>query len=132
MKEKDDTFWREHLSDEEFHVCREAGTEPAFSGEYWDKFEDGIYRCRCCGKKLFNSDSKFDAGCGWPSFDAAIESGVIAERPDNSGGQQRTEIICANCESHLGHVFIDGPTETGLRYCVNSLSVNFDEEGKTE
>ncbi|MFI2810383.1 MULTISPECIES: peptide-methionine (R)-S-oxide reductase MsrB [Microbulbifer] len=127
-KEKDDNYWRERLTDEEFHVCRKAGTERPFSGEYWDCFEDGTYRCRCCGEVLFHSESKFDAGCGWPSFDAAIRSGAVEERPDNSLGMQRIEILCASCNSHLGHVFPDGPTETGLRYCVNSLSVKLDPD----
>ncbi|KUJ79186.1 peptide-methionine (R)-S-oxide reductase [Microbulbifer flavimaris] len=127
-KEKDDNYWRDKLTPEEFHVCREAGTERPFSGEYWDCFEDGTYRCRCCGEPLFHSDSKFDAGCGWPSFDTEVAAGVVAERPDNSLGMQRIEILCAKCNSHLGHVFPDGPTETGLRYCVNSLSVKLDQD----
>ncbi|WP_226668949.1 peptide-methionine (R)-S-oxide reductase MsrB [Microbulbifer aggregans] len=122
-KEKDDNYWRERLTPEEFHVCREAGTERPFTGEYWDAFEDGHYRCRCCGEVLFHSESKFESGCGWPSFDAAAAPGVIAEQFDDSFGMRRTEILCANCGCHLGHVFPDGPTDTGLRYCVNSLSV---------
>ncbi|AOS97555.1 Peptide methionine sulfoxide reductase MsrB [Microbulbifer aggregans] len=131
-KEKDDNYWRDKLTPEEFHVCREAGTERPFSGEYWDCFEEGTYRCRCCGEPLFHSGSKFDAGCGWPSFDAEVAPGVVAERPDNSLGMQRIEILCAKCESHLGHVFPDGPTETGLRYCVNSLSVKLDQDESNE
>ncbi|MCW8127544.1 peptide-methionine (R)-S-oxide reductase MsrB [Microbulbifer halophilus] len=127
-KEQDDNYWRDRLTPEEFHVCREAGTERPFSGEYWDVFEDGSYRCRCCGEVLFQSDSKFDAGCGWPSFDTVAREGAVEERPDDSLGMRRTEILCANCGSHLGHVFPDGPTETGLRYCVNSLSVKLDPE----
>lgn len=127
-KEKDDNYWREKLTEEEFHVLRHAGTERPFTGEYWDCFEDGIYRCRGCGEELFASESKFDAGCGWPSFDAAAREGVVEERSDNSLGMQRIEIVCAKCGGHLGHVFPDGPTETGLRYCVNSLSVKLDKE----
>lgn len=128
-KEKDDNYWRDRLTPEEFHVCREAGTERPFSGEYWDTFEDGVYRCRCCGEVLFESDAKFDAGCGWPSFDTVAREGAVEERPDDSLGMRRTEILCAKCGGHLGHVFPDGPTETGLRYCVNSLSVKLDPEG---
>lgn len=131
-KEKDDNYWRERLTAEEFRVCREAGTERPFSGEYWDTFEDGNYHCRCCGEVLFVSESKFEAHCGWPSFDAEATAGVIEEREDNTLGMQRTEIVCSNCGSHLGHVFPDGPTDTGLRYCVNSLSVKLNkaqEEG---
>lgn len=129
-KEKDDNYWRERLTPEEFHVCREAGTERPFSGEYWDIFEDGKYRCRCCGEVLFASDSKFDAGCGWPSFDAEARTGVVEERADDSLGMRRTEILCANCGCHLGHVFPDGPTATGLRYCVNSLSVKLERDSE--
>ncbi|WP_299591636.1 peptide-methionine (R)-S-oxide reductase MsrB [uncultured Microbulbifer sp.] len=131
-KEKDDNYWRERLTEEEYRVCREAGTERPFTGEYWDTFEDGKYRCRCCGEALFNAESKFDAGCGWPSFDAAAQQGVVEERVDSSLGMQRTEIVCANCGCHLGHVFPDGPTDTGLRYCVNSLSVKHDPEEGTD
>lgn len=127
-KEKDDNYWRDRLTPEEFHVCREAGTERPFSGEYWDTFEDGVYRCRCCGEVLFESDAKFDAGCGWPSFDTVVRGGAVEERPDDSLGMRRTEILCARCGGHLGHVFPDGPTETGLRYCVNSLSVKLDPD----
>ncbi|WP_323843846.1 peptide-methionine (R)-S-oxide reductase MsrB [Microbulbifer magnicolonia] len=129
-KEKDDNYWRDKLTPEEFHVCREAGTERPFTGEYWNTFEDGVYRCRCCGEALFHSDAKFEAHCGWPSFDAEASAGVVEERVDNSLGMQRTEIVCAKCNSHLGHVFPDGPTETGLRYCVNSLSVKHDPAKK--
>ncbi|MFV8783172.1 peptide-methionine (R)-S-oxide reductase MsrB [Microbulbifer sp. SA54] len=129
-KEKDDNYWRERLTPEEFHVCREAGTERPFSGEYWDTFDDGSYRCRCCGEVLFRSEAKFESGCGWPSFDAQAAPGVIEEQFDDSFGMRRTEILCANCGCHLGHVFPDGPTQTGLRYCVNSLSVKLDPDEK--
>nr|WP_010132752.1 peptide-methionine (R)-S-oxide reductase MsrB [Microbulbifer agarilyticus] len=131
-KEKDDNYWRERLTPEEFRVCREAGTERPFTGEYWDTFEDGKYLCRCCQEVLFHSSSKFDAGCGWPSFDAEASAGVVEERADHSLGMRRVEILCANCGSHLGHVFPDGPTETGLRYCVNSLSVKLDPDTESQ
>ena len=122
-----DAEWRDRLTPEEFTVLREKGTERAFTGEYWNVFEDGVYRCRGCGESLFESDSKFDAGCGWPSFDRADADGVIAEARDTSHGMVRTEIMCQKCGGHLGHVFPDGPSETGLRYCVNSLSVKLDQ-----
>lgn len=131
-KERDDNYWRDKLTPEEFHVCREGGTEPPFTGEYWNVYEDGLYRCRCCGEVLFDSDAKFDAQCGWPSFDSVIRPGVVEERPDNSLGMLRTEVVCANCGCHLGHVFPDGPTKTGLRYCVNSLSIRLDTEAERQ
>ena len=115
--------WRARLSADEYTVLREKGTERAFSGEYWNVFEDGMYHCRGCGEALFESTSKFDAGCGWPSFDRAASAGVVTEDRDMSHGMVRTEILCEKCGGHLGHVFPDGPTDTGLRYCVNSLSV---------
>ncbi|GMG87011.1 peptide-methionine (R)-S-oxide reductase MsrB [Biformimicrobium ophioploci] len=127
-KLEDDNYWRERLTPEEFYVCREKGTERAFTGEYWDCFRDGTYRCRCCGEPLFVSESKFDAGCGWPSFYEA--AGPVAEHADHSHGMVRTEITCGKCRAHLGHVFPDGPAPTGLRYCVNSLSISLDEEGE--
>ncbi|SFB95425.1 peptide-methionine (R)-S-oxide reductase [Microbulbifer thermotolerans] len=129
-KVQDDNYWRDVLTPAEFHVCREGGTEEPFTGEYWNVYEDGLYRCRCCGDVLFDSDRKFDAHCGWPSFDAVARPGAVKERPDNSLGMLRTEVVCANCGSHLGHVFPDGPTETGLRYCINSLSIKLDIEAK--
>ena len=117
--------WREILTDEEYRVMREAGTERPFSGIYNDHYEKGIYRCKGCNTELFDSTSKFDGHCGWPSFDAEIKKGIIEERLDKSHGMIRTEIVCSNCKSHLGHVFNDGPTGTGLRYCVNSVSLLF-------
>ncbi len=122
--------WRARLSADEYTVLREKGTERAFSGEYWNVFEDGMYHCRGCGEALFESTSKFDAGCGWPSFDRAASAGVVTEDRDMSHGMVRTEILCEKCGGHLGHVFPDGPTDTGLRYCVNSLSVELQSSGE--
>jgi peptide-methionine (R)-S-oxide reductase len=125
---KTDKEWKEQLNDAEYRVMREAGTERPFSGEYNLHFEDGVYHCKGCGTPLFDSKSKFESGCGWPSFDDEIEKGVIEERLDKSHGMIRTEILCGKCGSHLGHVFNDGPTNTGLRYCVNSVSLKFDKD----
>ncbi|GAA5442151.1 peptide methionine sulfoxide reductase MsrB [Microbulbifer sp. NBRC 101763] len=135
-KPKDDNYWRDKLTDEEFEVCRKGGTEPPYTGEYWDVFDEGVYRCKCCGEVLFDSGAKFESHCGWPSFDAEFAEGIVRELPDNSFGMQRVEVLCSKCDSHLGHIFDDGPTETGLRYCINSLSVKLDkgsgEEGEEE
>lgn len=120
--------WKEVLSPEEYRILREAGTEAPYSGEYNMHFEKGVYVCGGCGAQLFDSTSKFQTDCGWPGFDQEIAEGKILERVDTSHGMTRTEILCAQCGGHLGHVFDDGPTETGLRYCVNSLSLDFEEE----
>ena len=117
--------WRKILTPAQYHVLREAGTDPAFSGKYWDTKEPGIYRCAACGEILFKSDDKFDSHCGWPSFSEVAAQGKIIEREDNSYGMRRTEVLCANCGSHLGHVFDDGPGPNGLRYCINSTSIDF-------
>lgn len=117
--------WKEKLGPEQYHILREKGTERPGSGKYNLHFEDGTYHCAACDAKLFESASKFNSGCGWPSFDNAIE-GAVEYVQDRSLGMLRTEILCANCGSHLGHVFDDGPTETGQRYCVNSASVAFE------
>lgn len=127
MRKKPEVFWREKLSPQQFHVLREAGTEAPFSGEYDDFYADGTYRCAACEEPIFESDAKFNAGCGWPSFDAPSEAAAVEEVEDLSHGMQRTEIICSNCGSHLGHVFNDGPTASGLRYCINSVAMSFEE-----
>lgn len=126
--QKSEEQWKKELTPEQYHVLREAGTERPFSGQYNLHFEKGTYNCAACGESLFTSESKFDGHCGWPSFDQELEKGKILERTDKSHGMVRTEILCGNCGSHLGHIFDDGPTETGLRYCVNSLSLGFEED----
>lgn len=122
-QDKDDADWRQALSVEEYYVLREKGTERAFTGEYWNVFDEGAYHCRGCGEVLFQSDAKFDAGCGWPSFDRPASEGAVAQQHDFSHGMTRTEVLCQKCGGHLGHVFPDGPTDTGQRYCINSLSI---------
>ena len=124
---KSDEYWREQLSVEEYHVCREQGTEPPFSGKLLHNKDTGVYACTCCNAPLFVSDNKYDSGCGWPSFDAPINNDAIRYLKDLSHGMVRTEIRCAACDSHLGHVFEDGPVSTGERYCVNSVSLIFNK-----
>lgn len=123
---QDDEYWRARLTPEEFHVMREKGTERAFTGEYWDCKEEGVYHCRCCGEPLFLSETKYDSGCGWPSFFQPADENKLVEERDTSHGMIRTEVMCKKCGAHLGHVFEDGPAPTGLRYCINSLSVKLD------
>ena len=125
--EKTEAEWRSELSDDEYHVLREKGTERAFTGEYWDNHDDGVYRCRACGQKLFDSDTKFDSGTGWPSFWEPMESDAVELRPDNSFFMKRTEVVCSRCGGHLGHVFDDGPNPTGQRFCINSCSLDLDK-----
>ena len=115
--------WRQQLSPDQFRICREKGTEAAFSGDYWNTKETGTYQCVCCGNELFDSSSKFDSGTGWPSFYQAIDSEKVATKEDSSLFMRRTEVLCNKCDSHLGHVFPDGPQPTGLRFCINSTSL---------
>lgn len=118
--------WRARLSPERFRILRQGATEPAFTGELWNEKRQGIYRCAGCGTELFSSDTKYDSGSGWPSFYQPVEDGRIAEKSDTSYGMVRTEILCSACGGHLGHIFDDGPHPTGLRYCVNSASLELD------
>lgn len=127
-KEKTEAEWKEELSPEEYYILREKGTESAFTGKYWNHKEKGIYKCKGCGEPLFLSDTKFDSGCGWPSFFQPAENEKITESMDKSHGMYRTEVTCSNCGGHLGHVFTDGPQPTGLRYCINSASIDFKGE----
>lgn len=123
--DKSDKQWKQQLSPEQYRVTRQSGTEAPFSGEFDQHWEPGQYSCVCCGHPLFGSESKFNAGCGWPSFHGELEDANIVQRPDSTHGMNRIELVCGNCDAHLGHIFPDGPPPTGMRYCINSASLNF-------
>lgn len=125
-----DEHWREKLTPDEFEVTRNAATEAPFTGRYWDTKTKGVYHCVCCGEPLFDSETKYDSGTGWPSFYAPIDTSAVQTREDRSNFMVRTEVLCANCDAHLGHVFPDGPEPTGLRFCLNSLALDLDERGE--
>jgi len=127
---KTDQEWKQELDPEQYRVLREKGTERPFTGKYWNLKENGTYTCAACGQELFTSNEKFDSGCGWPSFFDALDQANVTTEEDYSHGMHRTEVMCSNCGGHLGHVFPDGPKPTGLRYCINSASLDFKKDGE--
>ena len=127
---KSENEWKEQLTEMQFYVAREKGTERAFTGEFWDSKKTGVYTCVCCDLPLFESDTKFKSGTGWPSFFASIDKNNVGENRDSSHGMVRTEVVCSRCDAHLGHLFMDGPQPTGMRYCINSASLKLEEATK--